>query len=396
MPKASILFVDDDPNVLNGLRRMMHPFRDEYDLLFANGGQEALEMMGQKPSDIVISDMRMPGMTGAELLHKIYDQYPGTIRFILSGHSDRELIMQSVGFAHQYLAKPCDPESLRNSINRSLALQALLGNPYLHRCIANIKSLPTPPPLYEALVFELQSEEVSVKSIGEIISRDIGMTAKLLQIVNSAFFGLPTRVDDTVRAVNLLGLDTVRALVLAVGIFEQSQVQPLLGMSVDSIYQHSLSVGTAAKKLAKAIGLDRKQADEALMAGMMHDIGQLVCLIHLREELQEVLEATRQKQSALYRAEIKVIGVSHADIGAHLLSLWGLPTAIVEAVAFHHNPVDHINPNPSALTAVHLANAFVHQIANNDNIDRHLDIDYISRLGLANRLPELRDKCVIE
>jgi len=132
------------------------------------------------------------------------------------------------------------------------------------------------------------------------------------------------------------------------------------------------------------------------MAGMMHDIGQLVSLIHFREELQQVLEATRQKRLALYRAEIEIIGVSHADIGAHLLSLWGLPTAIVEAVAFHHNPADHVYPNPSALTAVHLANAFMHQIANNDNIDRHLDIDYISKLGLADRLPELRDKCVIE
>jgi putative nucleotidyltransferase with HDIG domain len=396
MSKASILFVDDDPNILSGLRRMMHPFREEYEMLFANGGQEALEMMGRKPSDIVISDMRMPGMNGAELLHKIYDQYPGTIRFILSGHSDRELIMQSVGFAHQYLAKPCDTETLRSSINRSLALQNLLGNPYLHKCIADIKSLPTPPPLYEALIFELQSDEVSVKSIGEIISRDIGMTAKLLQIVNSAFFGLPTHVEDAVRAVNLLGLDTVRALVLTVGIFEQSKVPPMQSMSVDSIYQHSLSVGTAAKRLAKAIGLDQKQADETLMAGMMHDIGQLVCLIHLRQELKEVLEVTRQKQLALHRAEIQIIGVSHADIGAHLLSLWGLPTTIVEAVAFHHNPTDHIYPKASALTAVHLANAFMHQIANNDNIDCHLDIDYVSKLGLADRLPELRDKCVTE
>jgi putative nucleotidyltransferase with HDIG domain len=396
MPKASILFVDDDPSILSGLRRMMHPFRDEYEMFFANSGPEALDMMGQKPSDIVISDMRMPGMNGAELLHKIYDQYPGTIRFILSGHSDRELIMQSVCFAHQYLAKPCDSETLRNSINRSLALQNLLANPYLHRCIANIKSLPTPPLLYKELVFELQSEEVSVKSIGEIISRDIGMTAKLLQIVNSAFFGLPTHVDDAVRAVNLLGLDTVRALVLTVGIFEQSPVPPLLGMNVDSIYLHSLSVGTAAKKLARTIGLDHRQADEALMAGMMHDIGQLVCLIHLREELREVLEATRQKRLALYQAEIEIIGVSHADIGAHLLSLWGLPTAIVEAVAFHHNPADHLYPNASALTAVHLANAFMHQIADNDNIDRHLDIDYISKLGLTARLDELREVCMIE
>lgn len=396
MQKPCILFVDDDPNILNGLRRMMHPYRSEYELLFANGGQAALDMMSQKPSDIVISDMRMPGMNGAELLHKIYDSYPGTIRFILSGHSDRELIMQSVGFAHQYLAKPCDPETLRNSINRSLTLQDLLGNPHLHKRIAHIKSLPTPPLLYKALVAELQSEEGSVKSIGEIISRDIGMTAKLLQLVNSAFFGLPTRVEDAVRAVNLLGLDTVRALVLTVGIFEKSQVPSLLGMSVDSIYLHSLSVGTAAKRIAKAIGLDQRQADEALMAGMMHDIGQLVCLIHFRDELQQVLEATRHKQLELYRAEIEIMGVSHADIGAHLLSLWGLPTAIVEVAAFHHSPADHVYPKPSALTAVHLANAFMHQIAKNDNIDRHLDMEYISRLGLADRLPELRDKCVIE
>jgi HD-like signal output (HDOD) protein len=173
------------------------------------------------------------------------------------------------------------------------------------------------------LVFELQSEEVSVKSIGEIISRDIGMTAKLLQIVNSAFFGLPTRVDDAIRAVNLLGLDTVRALVLTVGIFEQSQVPPLSGMSVDSIYVHSLAVGAAAKKIAKAIGLDQKQADEALMAGMMHDIGQLVSLIHLREELKRFGQPDRSG----YHSEPK--SRSWASAGGYWsapIALWGLPT----------------------------------------------------------------------
>lgn len=395
MQRASILFVDDDPNVLSGLRRMMYPYRDEYELLFANSGQEALDMMSAKPSDIVVSDMRMPGMNGAELLHKIYDLYPGTIRFILSGHSDRELIMQSVDYAHQYLAKPCDPDSLRNAIGRSLTLQNLLGNPHLHKRIAHIKSLPTPSTLYKEVVAELQSEEGSAKSVGEIIARDLSMSAKLLQVVNSAFFGLPTHVEDPVRAVNLLGLDTVRALVLVVGVFEQAKVPPLEGVSVDSIYAHSLAVGSSAKRIAKSIGLDQRQVDESFIAGLMHDIGQLVCLIHIRTEFQNSLQLMQQG-ALLHAAEKQTMGVNHADIGAHLLSLWGLPTAVVEAVAFHHDPSASAVAEFGALTAVHLANALQHDIAIPGTLERYLDAGYANKLGVLGRLDELRTKCFVE
>ncbi len=395
MPTRSILFVDDDQNVLNGLRRMMHPFRNEFELRFATSGVEALDQMAKEVPDVVVSDMRMSGMTGADLLKEIYKKYPGTVRFILSGHSDRELIMQSVGFAHQYLAKPCDPEALRNAISRSLALKSLLSNPTLHARLTEIQTLPTPPAIYNKLVAELQSEEGSVKAVADIIAQDIAMTAKILQVVNSAFFGLPTRVESPLRAVNLLGLETVRALVLTVGIFSQSSTNPLGGISVDSIYFHSLAVGAAAKRAAKELGLDLRLCEDALMAGMMHDIGQLISLTHFRKEMKSAQELSKQLNIKVHEAEKQITGVSHADLGAHLLSIWGLPDSIVEAVAFHHNPAANVSMVPSVLTAVHLANAFVNAGAG-ANLSDFLDMDYITRLQLAERLDRLREVSMIE
>jgi putative nucleotidyltransferase with HDIG domain len=301
------------------------------------------------------------------------------------------LIMQSVGYAHQYLAKPCDPDVLRSAISRSLALKNLLSNPRLHGLIADIKALPTPPALYDKLVAELQSEESSAKTVAEIIASDIAMTAKLLQVVNSAFFGMPTRVESALRAVNLLGLDTVRALVLTVGIFAQSETNPLGGISVDSIYSHSLAVGAAAKRLARALGLDARQSDDALMAGMMHDIGILISLTHLRKEMKGALDMSRTQSINYRQAEIEVMGVSHAELGAHLLSIWGLPDIIVEAVAFHHNPNDGVNKSIGVLTAVHLANAFLPQLGNDQESPASLHDGYVSRLGLEARLSELRE-----
>jgi putative nucleotidyltransferase with HDIG domain len=199
-----------------------------------------------------------------------------------------------------------------------------------------------------------------------------------------------------VRAVNLLGLDIVRALVLTVGIFAHSTTKPLGGISVDSIYFHSLKVGAGAKRLGKILGLDNHGCDDALMAGMMHDIGRLIALTYLRGELKNAMKLVNQYGITLHQAEERVMTVSHAEVGAHLLSIWGLPDSIVEAVAFHHQPGRSVNNVSNALTAVHLANAFVQENADRGVALSLVDNEYVARLGLTARLDELREICVIE
>ena len=102
-----VIFIDDEPNILSGLKRILRPLRNEWQMEFKDGGQAALESLAETPCDVVVSDMKMPGMDGAQLLSAVKDQYPNSIRIALSGETDSHMIYRCVQHAHQYLAKPC-------------------------------------------------------------------------------------------------------------------------------------------------------------------------------------------------------------------------------------------------------------------------------------------------
>ncbi len=398
MSTQRILFVDDQQNVLDGLKRMLHRFRDQWSMGFVTSGAEALKLMADQPVDLVVADMMMPGMNGAQFLKEVADHHPSIVRFILSGHSDRELILQSVGFAHQYLAKPCNPTTLKSALAGSLNLRSVLSTGALHSKIAQIGSLPSPPAIYNELVAELQSETASIKKIADLVSKDIGITAKLLQMVNSAFFGLPTHVASPEQAVNLLGLDNIYGIVTAAGVFSQFEIAALQGISFDGIYSHSVSVGGSAKGIAKVLGLSSQEVDYAFLAGLLHDIGKLVMIKYFREEMGEAFRLAREKSILPHVAEAEVLGVSHAEIGAHLLSLWGLPDPILEAIALHHRPDEAPELTTGVLTSVHVANA-AHQATGCSTAEKHealLDEEYMEEVGLSERISELTELCRTE
>ncbi len=398
MQKKRILFVDDQPNILNGLRRMLRRLRHEFEMKFVESGAEALRVMEQKEFDAIVADMRMPEMNGAQLLKEVSKKHPGTLRFILSGHSDRELILQTVGVAHQYLAKPCEPESLKRLLVNSSGLREMLNSDEIHKRISMIDTLPTLPDTYNELVAELQSESSSIKSIAGIIGRDVSMTAKLFQMINSAFFGLPTRVTDVFQAVNLLGLDTTRALVLAAGVFRQFADQHIPGYSIESVYNHSLSVGAMAQRLARYLDMEQRLVDDAMLAGVMHDIGKLIMVSSFADEVRSIAAIVEEKGIAPEHVEWEVLNVTHAEIGGHLLSMWGLPDAILEAIVYHHAPSRVPIPAPSVLTAVYLANVFEQYPDDHNFDDESVDIDkeYLQAIGLADRIPELQDASTVE
>ena len=214
-----ILFVDDEQNLLMGLKRTLRPMRKLWEMEFVSSGDEALGLMSLREFDAVVTDMRMPGMSGADLLDTIQKQWPGAVRIVLSGQADRETVMQAIAPAHQFLSKPCDPEQLRSVLENTLALSDLLQNTSLKCFISNIKSIPSLPLLYQQVTSELRSEDPSTSRIGEIIAQDMAMTAKLLQIVNSAAYGIRAQISEPKQAAVYLGLDTIRALVLSLSIF---------------------------------------------------------------------------------------------------------------------------------------------------------------------------------
>src|SRR3974390_1027336 len=208
MPKL-LLFVDDEAMVLNGLRRSLHGMRQSWEMKFVDNGPAALEILAKEPFDAVISDMRMPVMDGAELLDQVKERYPDVVRLILSGQSSREAVYRSISPAHQFLSKPCDPQELVGRLSQAFAMRDLLANQALKTVISRLRAIPSLPTLYDELTAALRSGNPSLAQIAKIISRDVGMAAKILQLANSAFVGASGRVRSLVQALSLIGTETV-------------------------------------------------------------------------------------------------------------------------------------------------------------------------------------------
>jgi HD-like signal output (HDOD) protein len=399
--RINVLFVDDDPMVLRGLRRQMESLTTEADhhwldgIYYVESGAEALAVMARHPCDIIISDMRMPGMDGAALLAEVKKNYPHTVRIVLSGFTDRGADVLMSGLAHQYLAKPCDFAQLAVILNRVRLLRGLLNNDGLKKLIAQMKTVPSLPKSYYQLMTELQSPKSSVKQVGAIIGRDSGMAAKIMQLVNSAYFGLPHPVFDPVQAVLLLGLDTVRTLVISVHVFSQFEQTNLGGLSLDTLQAHHLTVGSFARRIAQAHAAEKTEVESAFTAGLLHDLGKLVLAANLPGQYKWVLEMAQKRNLTPFEAEQRIFAATHAQVGAYLAGLWGLPQSIVYALAYHHHPSTALSWDFTPITAVHLANAWAYEVipACPNCPPPGLDLAYLAEVGVTPRLDDWKAAC---
>ena len=385
-----ILFVDDEKNIINGLRRMCRAMRDKWECFFVEGGEEALTFLGENSVDVIVSDMRMPGMNGAELLSIVRDRHPDTIRIILSGHSNQEMILQSVKSAHQFLLKPCTLEALRNTIERTFLLRSLLNEESLVRLVTGGKGLPSLPTLYIKLLNEIQSSDASLKSVGDIIAKDVAMSAKVLRIVNSAFFSLPQKISNPHQATTFLGLDILKALIIQVELFSVSQSKSRVEQAfLRNLWSHSMFTGYLAREITKNVAEDKKVYDEALISGMLHDIGKLL-LLEKGDYLKQVKDLSLKNECSELDAEKELYRSSHAEVGAYLLGLWGFSDAIIEAVAFHHKPSALAGAEFRPLTAVHVANVLAKKKAyiGSPSVVAAIDDQYLQKLNLKDKLTE--------
>jgi CheY-like chemotaxis protein len=208
---------------------MLYALRSEWQMDFVSSAPAALRRMAETEFDVLVTDIRMPEMSGIELLTEVVERYPQVIRLVLSGTVELDLTLRSAALAHQYLVKPCDAATLRGKVDHALNLRVMLGDPALKRLISRLPSLPSAPAIYLKLLEALRSPDVSVKEIGTIIEQDIGMTAKILQLVNSAFFGITRRIVTPGEAVAYLGVDAVRAFTLSASAFAQFHPDDLSG-----------------------------------------------------------------------------------------------------------------------------------------------------------------------
>ncbi len=361
MAETSVLFVDDEPNVLQGLRRMLRHRRNEWDMHFADGGRAALAILAARPVDVVVTDMRMPEMDGATLLEAIQKDYPDTLRFVLSGQCDEETALRAVGVSHQYLSKPCDADELEVKIERALRQRRTLTADPLRTFISGLGSLPSRPSVYTDLLEELGKPQVAPDRLDSIVAREPGLAAKLLQICNSSYFGVAATVRSVHQAVQFLGFDTLKALALGFGIVSQLSRRTVGGRDVEAVIDHCLRVGCLSRTIALGAGLARDDCDDAYMAGLMHDIGILVLAETLGDTYDAVLETHASCGASLSAEERALFGADHAAVAAYLLGTWGLPAPIVLAIGEHHGSGGESERGLDVTTAVRIAELLIEE-----------------------------------
>jgi HD-like signal output (HDOD) protein len=377
-----ILFVDDEPMVLEGLANALRKHRKEWRMTFAVGGEEALARLEEQHFDVVVADMRMPGMSGEQLLERVRARWPETARIVLSGQTDEDVARRLVHLAHQFLAKPCDAETIHRVVSRAHNLQSLLQDDALRQLVGRMGQLPSLPELFTRVRDLLDDPEHSIGDVGELIGQDPALAAKVVQIVNSAFFGMATKVTSVSKAVNYLGGRTVRDVVLGVEVFHNvPDVAKATGLDPAELQRSSLR--TAELTAAIANDIDPDLRDDGYLAGLLVHVGLLVLASRLPEVLAPMIAQANATGRPLHEIEREFQRQTHAEIGAYLLGLWGLPMAVVEAVADQHTPGRLSDESFGLAGAAHVAGALLDD-------ESQLDRAYLAKLGVEDRLDDWR------
>jgi CheY-like chemotaxis protein len=318
MIKARALFVDDEPRILDGLRRSLRGKRDEWEMAFVSEGAEALELLARQPYDVVVSDMRMPGMDGAELLTNVSRRHPEVARVVLSGHIEPAAAIQVAVAGHRFLTKPSDAESLIAVIEQLLIRTSRAHQSEARRIAGGVRAIPTLPEHTDGIV-HLLAPDADLSYAVETAMHDIGLTAKLLQLSNSRFFGSRPRNSSVESIVNAMGVPMVQAVAGAAHVLRPtSPWSPAIEQHLRMAWRHAVATACLVDVVASPANRPHAQA-----AALLQDVGRLVCLAAVEDELGAGVDLGAETRN----------GVPFRDVGVELLHLWGLPAPIVVAVA---------------------------------------------------------------
>lgn len=389
--KTRILFVDDEPSMLRVLKLALRSMTETWDMEFVGSGLEAVTLVDQRKFDVVVTDMRMPDMNGAQLLNHVLRHHPHMVRIVLSGYADLNEVVTSVGLTHQFLEKPCGLDDLKDCLKRVTQLKTRLANDHLSELVNGLKCLPSLPNLYLEIAEALQSPATTSQHIAEIASQDPAIAAKMLQLANSAYFGFSREVYTVNEAVQLLGVRVIQSLALAVPIFSSFSRSKCPGFPIDQLWEHSLQTGVIGRRIFGQYLHDSAMGEQAFCSGMLHDIGKLILVEDFPEEYAAAITESRETSVPMLEVERKHFQATHAEVGAYLLALWGIPIPLVEAVANHHHPRRCGADQLGLAGVVHMANALQHSEKTAGGFAPGLvDMDYLKLVGLDRKFEEWR------
>lgn len=383
-----ILFVDDEPAVLEGLQDLLHGFSHRWDMSFICGGEEAIATMSMANYDAVVSDVRMPGVNGADVLEYAKNNHPQTIRIALTGYADVQSTIEITRLAHRYLRKPCSLDDLDEVITRDCGLIEAFDNVVVKELVGKSGRLRVSNNVNQTLLDALDSDYGSNDEVTRLVEQDVALTAKVLQLVNSSFFKRQRSINSANEAVNYLGADVLKNLVMANMMFEMSANLPsIAGFDSNILQQHCILTSAIAQSLIP----DKELSTVAFTAGLLHDVGKLI----IAQEKPELLPALVGESNGLASSwvnadsERDILGCTHAEVGGCFLNWWGLPTPIVEAVTFHDEPASIFTRDLNAIDIVHVSNYLAHWVksdTSDERIEAKLDKEHLDRREVTDTM----------
>ena len=350
-----LLLVDDEENVLRALERIFVPAG--YQVFAATGGEAALAILINEKVDLVISDMRMPGMDGHQFLKQVRSLYPTIMRAILSGFAEGKDVINCLrdGSARMYILKPWDNAKLLAEVEKLLHLGELFSRRQLLEVFNNLRDLPTVPELYSR-VSALIENESGVEEIAHVVEQDQTVAAKLLQVANSVYYNMST--GSVRQAIVYMGLTNLKTVVLGLTVLKQLDGMHGGFFSKDVLWDHADRVNRMTHTIFERC-LGRAMKDSEATAGLLHDIGRILLLKDYAQPYAGVSRSVFQNKATTFRdTERSLMGISHDEVGGFLLNWWSLPHPIVEAAMFHHDPLNAAVLNREVVAAVHVADYF--------------------------------------
>ena len=385
--KRRILFAGENEPLWSEFRTAACGTNEGWEAEFARTAPEATGLLDALTFDAVVADVDVSGLSGLELLDKVLSCQPEAQRIVLSDITDTRATLRCLGRGHHHLLKPCDTPTLLSALNHAIELEVWLPSQSVQSLIAKMRRVPSPPGIYFQVLAEMQSPGASIERVADLIAQDPAITAKVLQLANSAVFGLQLEVIQPVEAVIYIGLETTRSLVLMAHTFSAFDQLQLSGFSIDALWNHCLRTARFAREIARMEEADLDVAEQAFAAGLLHDLGKLLLAANLPEAFRQAIALAREQKRPVWEAESQVLGVCHAELGACLLGIWGLPAPIVEAVALHHFPLRCSKRAFSPLTAVHASDFITRQSEPPSTlIEAELDSDYLAGLKLSDHV----------
>jgi HD-like signal output (HDOD) protein/ActR/RegA family two-component response regulator len=384
-----VLFADDDGCILAGVADSLRRAPSRWETRFALGGEAALDLIAAKRFDVVVCDLSMPRVDGVAVLERARELQPDAVRIVLSGGAEPGAALAVTRVAHRYLAKPYREDDLRIAIDRACDLRQLLREEGWRRAAGGVMALPSCPRLYTELTELILDPDATAARAAALVERDVAMSAKVLQLVNSAFFGLGRRVARISEAVHYLGLETLRALVLHAGAFEAfAPRRPIDGFDIAALQCRS----HLAARIARRLSPDPRTRDDAFTAGMLHGVGLLVLAKEDPYEFAAAIADARRAATPLHEVEYAHHGSSHAELGAYVLGLWGLPEAIVDGVAHQHRVDRLAGPALDTALVVHAATVLATDLCPDAVATGAgpLDAATLAVAGVADRIPDWR------